>query len=427
MLVAVGLLLPTAANATDAIHSYSFTPSTTQAGGHPDLELAYSIDNHSSVVSGEPCNCNDPKNLRFELPAGLIANPHATPQCTSAEFAREECPIDSQVGIVLAWVNFGGPPPGAEAGPFRLPLYNLVPKPTQAGLLAWSAPLFDFPIYEVVSARTGGDYGLDIDIDGIEHVFPIQEYRQQTWGVPADPSHNLERYRGGPGGGFSDIPSNSPLTPLIQNPTTCVGELTSTMRLESYDGTESTATAAWPPTTGCDSLTFNPSLSAQPTTADTDSASGLEADLSVPQPLSPEVPSPSEIKALMVELPPGFSINPSAADGKTSCTDAQARFGTAEEADCPEYSTIGTVSLESSALPALLPGNIYLGEPEPGDRYRIFLTANGFATHVKLAGTVTPSPQTGQLLVLFPEPSPEPVHRLQPAYLRRRTRPPRHP
>ena len=31
------------------------------------------------------------------------------------------------------------------------------------------------------------------------------------------------------------------------------------------------------------------------------------------------------------------------------------------------------------------------------------MTANGFATHIKLAGNVTPDPKTGQLTVSFPE------------------------
>ena len=42
--------------------------------------------------------------------------------------------------------------------------------------------------------------------------------------------------------------------------------------------------------------------------------------------------------------------------------------------------------LDSSALPAPIPGSIYLGEPKPGDTYRLFLTADGFGTHVKLLG-----------------------------------------
>ena len=102
-------------------------------------------------------------------------------------------------------------------------------------------------------------------------------------------------------------------------------------------------------------------------------------------------------------MPEGFSINPSAADGKTSCTDAEARFGTTEEARCPESSKVGTLTLTSSALPGPIPGNIYLGQPKPGDRYRLILTADGYATHVKLAGSVSADPRTGQLVASFPD------------------------
>ncbi len=165
-------------------------------------------------------------------------------------------------------------------------------------------------------------------------------------------------------------------------------------------------TAPWPETTGCDQLSFNPSLSAQPTTTETDSPSGLETDLSVPQELSPNTPSPSEIRDLTVNLPPGLTINASAADGKTACTEAQAHLGpfaSTEEAQCPEYSRVGTALLESSALPAALPGSVYIAEPKPGNPYRIFVTADGFATHIKLAGNVKANPRTGRLTVSFPE------------------------
>jgi hypothetical protein len=169
----------------------------------------------------------------------------------------------------------------------------------------------------------------------------------------------------------------------------------------SYDGGTDSAEMAWPQMTGCDQLSFNPSLYAQPTTTETDSASGIDVNLTVPQQLSPTIPSPTELKGATVTLPQGFSINPNAADGKTSCSDAEARFGTEEEALCPDFSKVGSLTIDSPALPGPLPGFVYLGEPLPGNRYRIFLVANGFGVHIKLAGTVTPDPVTGQVAVTF--------------------------
>jgi hypothetical protein len=52
-------------------------------------------------------------------------------------------------------------------------------------------------------------------------------------------------------------------------------------------------------------------------------------------------------------------------------------------------------------LPAPITGAIYIGEPLPGQRFRIFLTADGFATHVKLKGTAELDRETGQIATKF--------------------------
>ena len=122
----------------------------------------------------------------------------------------------------------------------------------------------------------------------------------------------------------------------------------------------------------------------------------------VPQFQDPYTPSPSEIQANTVTLPQGFSINPNAADGKVACSDAKRGCEHQEAGQCPEFAKVGTLELDSSALPAPISGYIYLGEPKPGDRYRLFLTANGFGDRGEAArARSTPTPQTGQLVVSF--------------------------
>ncbi len=100
MLVGASLFLITAARADTPIKYYSTSPSTTQAGGHPDVEIDFGLKNRILQGSTNPCDCEDAKNSTVHLPAGFIGNPHATPQCSIAEFALNECPIDSQIGIV---------------------------------------------------------------------------------------------------------------------------------------------------------------------------------------------------------------------------------------------------------------------------------------------------------------------------------------
>jgi hypothetical protein len=432
-LVFAAMFFATGAQANSPIYKYATVPTSIQAGGHPDVLIEYKVGNRAVQGFNDPCFCNDPKEIVQGLPQGVIGNPHVTPQCDTLEFAQFRCPVDSQVGIVAVNVY---KEIGVGGGIYVwAPLYNMVPHPDQAGLLAFPLPALEgLPQYTVLKSRTGGDYGLTATTIGVERTIPIYGVSVFLWGVPADPIHNSLRFKTtgqNPGdlcinafenadprkaffeNRFPSLPtecnnpgpptttSNSPLLPFLTNPTSCSGTLVSTLDTTSYDFGTAHSDTTYPGMTGCDLLSFNPSLSAKPTTEETDSASGLDIDLTVPQLQSPETPSPSAIKATTVTLPRGFSINPNAADGKTSCSDNAARFGTEEEANCPESSKVGTLTLDSSALPAPIPGYIYLGDPQPGDRYRIILTANGFATHVKLAGSVVPDPQTGQLVASF--------------------------
>jgi len=423
-------LLPAAAQANAPITSYSVIPSTTQAGGHPDLGVQFSVLNRLSQRSQSACNCEDAKDVTVHLPAGFIGNPQAAPQCSIADFSADICPIDSQIGIVQ--VYFANT--HSSFGVFVSAVYNVTPPPNVPGMISFKTP-FDTPQFEIVSSRTGGDYGLDVKVTSIYHGLgvPLDSFLQDIWGVPADPSHDPLRLplAANPsllGDALCDAngsestadpstivklcypancacspsnASNSPLTPFFQNPTNCDGPFSTSLDVLSYDGGSDYAEFPWPQMTGCDQLSFNPSQAIAPTTTAADSPSGADFQLNVPQFESPTVPSPSEIRATTVTLPPGFSIAPNVTNGKVTCSDAQAKFGTTEEAECPEDSKIGSISVETPVLPGPLTGYVYLGEPKPGNRYRMFLVFDGFATHIKLPGTITPDPQTGQIVISF--------------------------
>jgi hypothetical protein len=451
------LVAGTAAHASVPIFSYNALPSTTEAGAHPDVEFSFKLGNRQEDPT--PCACNDARNVTVHLPAGLIANPHAVPQCTTAEFASEQCPVDSQIGVSDIGVAIFPGESDKDVESFISPVFNLIPPPEEAGLLGFKT-LFSTPVFIVASARTDSDYGLNAVVANISHFAPLQSVKQVLWGVPAAPVHDGLRFAPsqpplhslfgtvfnsngeGNGGELCDqngnrstedpatvyqicatqaqpphpagadleggvghaISSNSPEAPFTQNPTTCgVSSLESSLNILAYDEGETNASATYPATTNCSALAFNPSLFARPTTESTDSPSGIDVDLKAPEFESPTSPSPSEIRGTTVTLPPGFTINPNAADGKTSCTEAQAKFHTTEEAHCPEFAKIGTVEVHSPVLPGTLPGAIYIGQPEPGNRYRLFISFDGFALHVKLPGSVHPDPQTGQLVTEFKE------------------------
>jgi hypothetical protein len=398
-------LAPGLASASSPIYEFNVTPTTTQAGGHPDIETNLWIGNrYNQHIPPPSCDCQDPRDITVEMPPGVIGDPHATPRCSQKDFAAFQCPAETQVGGIRIGLNAELPHTVDFGG--VLPIYNLEPHPGEAGLIAFRVPLLESPIFQSINARTESDYGLDVQSEFITHLLPLAWAQEILWGVPADPIHDVDRAPPGWDPFFEPThvptPSNAPAKPFLSNPTTCDQEdLEAHLAITSYDKGVSNADTEFPPTTGCDQLSFNPSLYAQPTERSTDAPSGLDVDLQVPQQSSPEVPSPSEIRETTVALPEGFTINPSAADGKTACSDTQAKLHTRLEAECPEDSKVGTLSLNSSALPGPIPGYIYLGSPLPGDRYRLILTANGYNVNVKLPGSAVANEETGQVTVTF--------------------------
>jgi hypothetical protein len=429
-LLAALVFAPSQSEAKSAVEEFLAKPSDTQAGGHPDMLFQFKAGNRATQGFPSRCYCEDPKDITVSAPTGVVGAPSTLPQCSASNFLKRKCSPDAQIGIQV--VALGGNP---EYLWFVTPLYNLEPRPDQVGLLGFLDPLASTPNFLEISSRTESDYGVDTTAKGITHFIPPNNLRTILWGVPAAQEHEALRFPLGSNGGgcsnekfesldptpfvfgegaflpndctrfsipaFEPTPTNSTPRPFVSNPTTCGVPLTATIETLAYDNLTDNGSYPWPATTGCDQLAFNPSLSAVPTTDQTDTASGLDVKLSVPQGDSPSVPASSQIRGTTVDLPDGFSINPNAADGKTACTDREGAFGTRNAPICPEFSKVGTASLISNALPGEIFGGIYLGTPEPGNPYRIFLTASGFGTNVKLEGSVKPDPSTGRITVAF--------------------------
>lgn len=389
------------------------SPSNTQAGGHPNVVIDYTFRVDNSLEASEPCEseCLYGRTSAVHWPEGFIGNPHVAPKCTLTEFSIASCPSDSQIGYFNLHLG--------EQGLF-VPLYNMQTNPDQAGLLGLTSPLIAFPVFLELSGRTESDYGLDAISTPMVRL-PFNTFKLELWGVPASETNAPRRFAtpmtgsgfcfeqpgkegcppGDPFGSETFAKATVPPAPFLQNPTTCGVPLTVTADIEYYGGLVASKTIPWPETTSCNQASFNPSVTAKPTTAAADTPSGLDATLKVPQTQSPITPAPSELKSAKVTMPPGFSLNPNAADGKLACPDLLSAIGTRLPANCPEFSKIGTLSLDIAALPAPLPGALYLAEPKPGEPYRVLLTASGFATNVKLLGTAETNPVTGQVSLTF--------------------------
>jgi hypothetical protein len=389
------------------INKFTAKVSVSQAGGHPDVDISVGFDIRGEENGVEvpfppgSCACSDPRILKFDFPTGFIGNPHAVTRCSLDVFSLGKCAPSAQVGVL-------------EYAIFTVPIFNLEPHRNEPGLIGFNLPFLEGPTFIVLQARTGSDYGLSSVSTPIFHYSPLKELNFYLWGVPAATEHDANRFPpeetqciliGGayPDSCFPPVPANIPAEPFLQNPTKCDVPLSLGLEVDYYDGPRFHAEHPWPTPTGCDLLGFNPSLSALPTTRQADTPSGLDIGLKVPQIQSPTVPTPSQLKALKLTLPEGFTFNPGAPDGKRACTDAEARLTTEEAAQCPEHAKIGSLRLDSSALPGPIDGAIYLGAPKPDDPYPVILAASGFATNVKLRGSAYPDPQTGQIVIEFPE------------------------
>jgi hypothetical protein len=203
-------------------------------------------------------------------------------------------------------------------------------------------------------------------------------------------------------------------------------------------------TNVYPEITGCNLLQFEPTLQIQPEETQTDTPSGYEVDLKLPQSPNqfPDLATP-ELRNATVTLPSGVSISPSAADGLVGCRASgpeglnpgsgklgpEGRDEGEPEATelgaghpggnnspyddglyhtapghCPAASQIGTVELETPLLPQhSLKGRAYLAQPtcggegepecteqlaEEGKMYGLYFEIEGEGAIIKLKGSV---------------------------------------
>ena len=104
----------------------------------------------------------------MNLPAGLIGDTRAVPQCTDAEFTTinekglaSECPPETAIGAAQAYVF-----EPILVGPYGVstPVFNLVPAQGEPARFGFQA-LGLFPIVIDTAVRSGGDYGVVVNID----------------------------------------------------------------------------------------------------------------------------------------------------------------------------------------------------------------------------------------------------------------------
>jgi hypothetical protein len=402
-LLSLGAVAATA-EAAVTIEEFETTSSTSEAGGHPDLFTHFKL---GGVGASEV-----PKNVTFNTPRGLFGNPKVLTTCESIAFAFNRCASNTQAGLITVHADYEGDPNFLLG---TAPIYNVEAGSGEPARFAFVVPVLEIPVALPVTIRSATDYGLRFTVSGITQEAPLTEADITFWGFPASSTHDMERFPKGEPGHPAGCPEQAdtscitepvqasvPNRPFTGNPSVCGAPMPTTLDVETYQrpGVPAHGEASYPEITACDRQTFRPTAQAQLTTAETDSPSGLDFEFSIPQTQSAAA-SPSQLRAATLVFPEELTINPDAADGQAACSDEAARIGKEVPAACPDSSKVGNVTISSESLPGDLQGSIYLGDPVPGNQYRLLLIADGFGFHVKLIGRLLPDPRTGRLEAKF--------------------------
>jgi len=406
--------------------------SSVQAGAHPNVMTSVTL-NQALTELGKGFVRNEmsatAKDLNVDLPPGLVGNPTAVPRCTANGVETGTCPTDSAVGVGFATILTEGNPTT-----YSDLVYNIVPY--QGEPAAFMMDPAGIPVRLDASVRSNGDYGIHISVHDITEVELVVSTTVTLWGVPTE--YNGEHYVNAStlkevsgtdvttSGHRFGVQGGGVLAPFLENPTQCETPLSWGLAADAWlapgrvDGnglpeladpnwkTASIATAA---PSGCGLLSFEPSLSVLPEKLQADEPAGYTVDLKVPQHESPSGLATPELRDATVALPSGVSVSPGGADGLVGCSDAQIALSTLGPGSCPLASQIGTVTITTPLLASPLTGQVFVGAPncgpctaadaQDGRVFRLFLQAQGSGVTIKLAGTISADPITGQLTATF--------------------------
>ncbi len=385
-----------------------------QAAGHPPAGFTQFIVKHTTEEVG-PLKFEKPvgelETVRVDLPVGLSVNPGATPRCELTEFEASagSCNPLSRVGtsfVTAADPLIGTPLPVIEAA-----VYNITPSPGEPA--RFGLELLGKEIFLKADVASGGDYH-----EGFTIAVPKA---LELPGLEGLILKNRLVFEGTAGDGT-----------FITTPSTCLGAAApgpSGSRYSTYllagsyaekagpgyqfpQGAEPRFESPIPPGTSpkeCTTIPYAPTIAVDPRTAETDSPSGAAVEVDVPHVTGATKQDSSDTETAAVTLPVGMGINPSAANGLQTCTEAQFAKGSTAPAGCPPASKVGTVEIKTPPLPeGSLTGDVYVAQqngrdPASGDEYRIFVDAEStrYGVSVKLIGRVGADPRTGQLTTTF--------------------------
>jgi hypothetical protein len=315
----------------------------TQAGATPKFGVTdFSFNTNGLLTDGNV------KDVRVDLPPGLISNPQATPKCTEAQFPN--CPANTQLGTEQLTIS-----PGLT---ISANVYNMVPKQGQVSLFSFNTPVGRTDI--VGGIRDTTDYGLFFTISDIPQNANLQRSVLTFFGNPAAEN----------GGGGA--PSS-----FIRLPTSCSGVQTTVLTATSWAGETVVAKSTTPTgATGCDALPFAPKLSATTFAAGAGKPAGLTVKLT-------QTAAEANVRSVGVTLPSQLGVRLD--NLQHACP--QATFE-ADPTKCEAGARVGSTSAKTPLLATPLTGEVYLEAHEVGKLPTLEAILHGPGLRVRLSGTI---------------------------------------
>jgi hypothetical protein len=384
-----------------------------QAGAHPDLRTHFDFpfDQATGLLEGNA------KDVRLDLPVGMVGDPTVVPQCQTdllvpvADTLHSACPPETQIGIASVSET-----PGGVA---KVPIYNMEHSPDVPGLFGFN--YLTVPIFVQPQVRAS-DYGISSQSAQISQTKTIYGADITIWGVPADPSHDLQRTdpTGRVAASFDcqffsacEVRSAAPRKAFLSAPTSCPAEpATFALVADSwqepgvFDTKSFTADIDGTPfvTDGCNKLAFAPTASVRTVSHVADAPTGLDVELSVPQNNSPDSLSTAHVKRVEVTLPAGMSVSPSAAAGLGACSPAQVGLKTDSPVSCPDSARLGTVEIKTPLLDDPIDGDVFLAKQTDnpfGSLIAMYIVAKGPGFILKLPGKIDLDAASGRVVATF--------------------------
>lgn len=351
----------------------------TQAGSHPfAMTTKLKLNTEDTPEGTFPVEST--KDLLVTLAPGLAGNQEAASRCSTLDFlvVREpvkpggfgtpSCADSAAVGTVNVEL-------GTVSGlaSFPAPLYNLEPPPGKVARLGFIVE--SVPISVDVELNQHPPYNLVAVASNVSQALEVYGAELKIWGVPGDPAHDEERGRCFEGG--ISCPAEMDPLPLLTMPRSCTGPIETRYAIDSWQRPGLFVTGgvlshddAIPPNpldlSGCDELGFSPETDAQPSTAQAESAAGLDFTIDVEDEglTDPEGIADADITSLRAVFPPGMTLNPSAAEGLGACTKAQYEAASLMAQGCPNDSKVGTIEVDTPLLEShVLHGAVFVAQP----------------------------------------------------------------